>query len=288
MAFKGILIPIGGNEDKGNREKEADGYSLDFVKDGILSRVMRESGGPNAHIIVIPTASRIPDEVGENYLTAFKSLGATNVQVLDIRERAQSEEPHNIKAIQQSDCIMFSGGDQSRIVDIIGDTSMHRLLKHRFQNEQVVIAGTSAGAMAMSSEMISGGSSSEALVKDSVKMREGMEFIPGLIIDSHFIQRGRFGRLAEAVARHPHLLGVGLAEDTAIIIENCNRFKVIGSGMVIVFDPSTLTHNNIEILPRNTPVTMSDLTVHVLANSDSFVIDTKKIEVLPIDAAFEH
>ena len=287
MAFKGILIPIGGNEDKGNKENEADGYSLDFVKDGILSRVMRESGGPNAKIVVIPTASQIPDEVGANYLAAFKSLGAKNVEVLDIREREQSEDPKNIKTIQKADCIMFSGGDQSRIVDKIGDTTIHRLLKHRFQNEQIVIAGTSAGAMAMSSEMIAGGSSSEALVKDSVKMREGMEFIPGLIIDSHFIQRGRFGRLAEAVARHPHLLGVGLAEDTAIIIENCNRFKVIGSGMVIVFDPSTLTHNNIEILPSNTPVTMSDLTVHVLANSDSFVIDSKKIEVLPIDAAFE-
>ena len=285
MAYKGILIPIGGNEDKGGEERE--GYSLDFVKDGILSRVVRESGGTDAKIAVVTTASRIPVEVGENYQIAFNRLGCSNLTILDIRTSEDAESEETMKVVQEADCIMFSGGDQSRIVDIIGTTSMHRLLKHRFQNDNIVIAGTSAGAMAMSSEMIAGGSSSEALVKGSVDMREGMKFIPGLIIDSHFIQRGRFGRLAEAVARHPHLLGVGLAEDTAMIITNCNQFKVIGSGMVIIFDPSDLTHNNVEILPEGTPMTMSNLTVHVLANSDSFEIDEKKIQVLPIDAEFE-
>ena len=119
-------------------------------------------------------------------------------------------------------------------------------------------------------------------------MREGMKFIPGLIIDSHFIKRGRFGRLAEAVARHPHLLGVGLAEDTALIIENSNRIKVIGSGMVIVFDPGKLIHNNYELLKPGIPMTMSNLTVHVLANSDSFIIDERRTEVLPLDADFEY
>lgn len=285
MAYKGILIPIGGNEDKGSSESE--GYTLNFVKDGILSRVVKESGGIDAKIVVITTASRIPVEVGENYLAAFKRLGCNNITILDIREREDSEAPKNIEAIQTADCIMMSGGDQSRIVDIIGKTAMHSLIKHRFQNDRIVIAGTSAGAMAMSSEMIAGGSSSEALLKGSVKMREGMNLIPGLIIDSHFIQRGRFGRLAEAVAKHPHLLGVGLAEDTGMIIENCNNCKIIGSGMVIIFDPSTLTHNNVEILPDGIPMTMSDLSVHVLANSDTYTIDEKKINVLPIEADFE-
>lgn len=286
MAFKGILIPIGGNEDKGRRD-EAQEYSLDFVTEGILSRVVKESGGNSAKILIITTASQIPEEVGQNYLQAFSKLGCTDVTHLDLREPADSEADVNIKHIQEANCIMFSGGDQSRIVDIIGNSSIHKLLKHRFQNERIVIAGTSAGAMAMSSEMISGGSGSEALVKGSVQMREGMKFIPGLIIDSHFIQRGRFGRLAEAVAAHPHLVGVGLAEDTGLIIENCNQIKVIGSGMVIIFDPSTLSHNNVEILPEGIPITMADLTVHVLANSDSYNIDERSIGVLPIDAEFE-
>ena len=284
MSFKGILIPIGGNEDKGSGDH---GKVLDFVKDGILSRVVKESGGLDANICVVTTASQIPDEVGENYISAFDRLGCTNVTILDIRTREDAESQEIVDQVKEADCMMFSGGDQSRISDIIGDTQMHHVLKHRFQNETLVIAGTSAGAMAMSSEMISGGSSSEALVKGSVRMREGMQFIPGLIIDSHFIKRGRFGRLAEAVARHPHLLGVGLAEDTGMIIKNCDHFTIIGSGMVIIFDPGTLTHNNVQILPEGTPMTMSNLTVHVLANGDSFEINQKKLHVLPIDAEFE-
>ncbi len=285
MAYKGILIPIGGNEDKGFNENE--GYTLDFIQEGILSRVVKESGGLEAKIIVITTASKIPLEVGANYKNAFNRLGCTDVIVLDIRKRTDAETDMAVDLIENADCVMFSGGDQSRIVDIIGGTVIHSLLKHRFQNDKLVIAGTSAGAMAMSSEMIAGGSNSEALFKGSVKMREGMKFIPGLIIDSHFIQRGRFGRLAEAVAKNPHLLGIGLAEDTGLVIENCDRFDVIGSGMVIIFDPGKLSHNNVEILPEGTPMTMSNLTVHVLANSDSFSIDERKIQVLPIDAEFE-
>ena len=285
MSVKGILIPIGGNEDKG--QQEIDDNSLDFVTESILSRVVHESGGTDSKIIIVPTASSIPVEVGENYTEAFLTLGCTNITVLDIRTRDQAEDPNNVHQFQSADCIMFSGGDQSRIVDILADTASHKMMKHRFQNERIVIAGTSAGAMAMSSEMIYGGSSTEALLKGSVKMRDGMKFIPGLIIDSHFIRRGRFGRLAEAVAKYPHLLGVGLAEDTGMVIENCNRFKIIGSGMVVIYDPSTLEHNNVEILPEGTPMSMSNLTVHVLANSDSFIISEKRIQVLPIDAEFE-
>ncbi len=284
MAFKGTLIPIGGNEDKGAGDHDG---GMDFLSEGILSRVVKESGGIHAKIVVITTASQIPVEVGEMYTNAFTRLGCTDVQILDFRERDQAEDPEAIKIIQNADCIMMSGGDQSRLSDIIGETAVHKMMKHRFQNEAIVIAGTSAGAMAMSSEMVSGGSSSEALNKGSVRMREGMGFIPGLIIDSHFIQRGRFGRLAEAVALHPHLLGIGLAEDTGMIIRNCNDCTIIGSGMVIIFDPASLDHNNVEILPEGTPMTMSNLTVHVLANSDMFSIDEKKIAVLPIDAEFE-
>ena len=285
MNYKGILIPIGGNEDKGREVSE--GFSLDFVNDGILSRVVSESGGNAAKIVVITTASRIPLEVGEMYEKAFTRLGCTNLEILHIQERADAENPDWIKILSESDCVMFSGGDQSRIVDIIGNSPMHELLMTRFKNEKIVIAGTSAGAMAMSGEMISGGSSTEALFKGSVKMREGMNIIPKLIIDTHFIMRGRFGRIAEALARFPDLLGVGLAEDTGIIIRNLNQFTVIGSGMVLVFDPSGLTHNNVDILPEGTPMTMANLTVHVLANGDSFTIDEKRLEVLPLEADFQ-
>ena len=158
---------------------------------------------------------------------------------------------------------------------------------NRFINEEFIISGTSAGAMAMVNEMIMGGSSEECLLKGAVKMREGMNFINQLIIDTHFIKRGRFGRLAEAVAAFPGLIGVGLAEDTGMIIKNGNDCKVIGSGMVIVFDPKNLSHNNHSILYDNTPMTMANLTTHVLANGDQFSLSSREVDVLPINASFD-
>ena len=283
--IKGTLIPIGGNEDKGVKE-ESENYSLDFIEEGILSHVVKESGGTQSLIVVIPTASSIPDKVGENYIQAFQKLGCDNIKVLNITDREQSEDPEFLKWIEKADCVMFSGGDQSKIVDKIGNTKMHDILMQRIVNEEFVIAGTSAGAMCMSEEMISGGSSTEALYKGAVRMRDGMRFISELMIDSHFIRRGRFGRMAEAVAKFPNLLGVGLAEDTGLVIKNCNEFKVIGSGMVILFDGRKLTHNNEEILEEGTPMTISNLVVHVLANSDRFTLDQRKIEILPVDADF--
>ncbi len=283
--MKGILIPIGGNEDKGNADNEI--YTLDFVGEGILFHVVKESGGLDAKIIVIPTASSIPVEVGENYLDAFGKLACTNVQVMDIRERAEAEDEKNLALIRSADCVMFSGGDQSRITEVIGGSTMHQILTDRYENDGLVIAGTSAGAMSMSMEMITGGSGTEALLKGSVRMDKGMEFISELIIDSHFIQRGRFGRLAEAVAKFPNLLGIGLAEDTGLVIKDGNNCKVIGSGMVTIFDPSKLAHNNVQILEEGTPMSLSNLVVHVLANTDRFVLADRSIHILPIDAPFE-
>ncbi len=280
----GILIPIGGNEDKGNSEHEQ--YTLEYVEDGILSRVVKESGGPKALIIVIPTASSIPEEVGENYLSAFDKLGCTNVHVMDIREREDSELPENIALIKKADCLMFSGGNQSKITRKIGNTSIHDIISDRYTNDNLVIAGTSAGAMCMSKEMITGGSSTESFIKGAVGMADGMNFIPNLIIDSHFIKRGRFGRLAEAVAKYPKHFGVGLAEDTGLVIKDCNTFEVIGSGMVILFDATKLKHNNEKVLQKGTPMSLVNLKTHVLANGDRFNIKKKKIKVLPIDAPF--
>ncbi len=277
MSVKGTLIPIGGNEDKGLDQSES--YTLDFIEDSILSHVVREAGGTDANIVVIPTASSIPAEVANNYLHGFDKLGCTNINVLDIRKRAQSDTAESIKMLEEADAVMFSGGDQSKIVKRIGGTKVHQLLSDRYTNENFVIAGTSAGAMAMSKEMVAGGSSQESLYKGAVKMTNGMDFISGLIIDTHFIRRGRFGRLAEALAIHPSLLGLGLAEDTGIIIKGGNEFRVIGSGMVILFDPSSLTHNNHKVLPEGTPISMSNLVVHILAENDRFTIDNRKIEI---------
>ncbi len=284
MIIKGTLIPIGGNEDKGLVAKAS--YKLDYISEGILSHVVSESGGTKANILVIPAASSIPEEVGDNYKTAFKTLGCENVKVIHIKKRKHAEKREFLEALQLADCVMFSGGDQRKITAKILGTEFHRILSDKYQSEEFVIAGTSAGAMAMSKEMIAGGSSTDAFIKGAVQMAPGLELIPELIIDTHFIQRGRFGRQSEAVAKFPNLLGIGLAEDTGLILKEGIEFEVIGSGMIIVFDAQNITHNNEKVLKQGTPMTLTNLIVHVLANGDRFNIQTREVKVLPIEASF--
>lgn len=283
--MRGILIPIGGNEDKGQDRSHEDSemYTLEFIDNGILANVVRESGGKDACIVVVTTASSIPKEVGRNYVEAFSKLGCHNVQVLDIRSGEQAESSVVMSAVKQADCLMFSGGDQSKIVDIIGGTALHQLIIQKLKKEPFVLAGTSAGAMCMSEEMISGGNSTEALFKGGVNMRKGMSFLPHVIVDTHFIQRGRFGRLSEAVAEFPQLLGIGLAEDTGLIIRNGYECEVIGSGMVIVFDPSKITHNNVKSVREGVPLTLTNLVVSVLALGDRFNLASREVEVLSLE-----
>lgn len=283
--MRGILIPIGGNEDKGQDRSHEDSemYTLEFIDNGILANVVRESGGKEAQIVVVTTASSIPKEVGRNYVDAFSKLGCNHVQVLDIRSAEQAESEEVMNAVKNADCLMFSGGDQSKIVDVIGGTRLHQLINHKLKEESFVLAGTSAGAMCMSEEMISGGHSTEALFKGGVSMRKGMALLPHVIIDTHFIQRGRFGRLSEAVAEFPRLLGLGLAEDTGLIIRNGYECEVIGSGMVIVFDPSKITHNNVKAVREGVPLTLTNLVVSVLALGDRFNLASREVEVLSLE-----
>ncbi|GER58353.1 cyanophycinase [Patiriisocius marinus] len=285
MSPKGILIPIGGNEDKGVETSEM--YTQEFIEEGILSRVVKEAGGIDAEILIIPTASSIPEEVGENYLEAFGKLGCTNLFVMDIRNREDSDKEEYIKRMKSAKCVMFSGGDQSKITKKIGDTKLHDIMLKRYKNEPFVIAGTSAGAMCMSREMITGGSSQESFIKGAVGMDKGMSFIPQLIIDSHFIRRGRFGRMAEAVARFPMLIGVGLAEDTGLIIKN-GKFEVIGSGMVILFNARKARHNNHALLKEGTAMSLVNLKTHILASGDRFNIKKKKVKVSPLKVVVDH
>jgi len=284
MEVKGTLIPIGGNEDKGTESGES--FHLEFIQESILSRVVSESGGNEAQIVIIPTASSIPKEVSKSYLKAFDKLGCRRVHIMDIRDRKESENPKNLEYIGNAQCVMFSGGNQSVITAKIGNTRLHEVLTERYRKDSLVIAGTSAGAMCMSSEMIAGGSSTESFIKGAVKMDAGMGFISNLIIDSHFIRRGRFGRLAEAVAKYPDMMGIGLAEDTGLVIKNSSTFEIIGSGMVIMFDPRKLKHNNEKILEKGTPMSLINLKTHVLANGDRFNMKRGKVKVLPLDAPF--
>lgn len=279
--MRGILIPIGGNEDKGLGKNEM--YTLEFIDKGILANIVKESGGKGARIVVVTTASSIPQEVGQNYLDAFNKLGCEYVSIIDLRTKTACEDKETIRLFREANCVMFSGGDQSKIVDIIGGTVLHDIISSKLATERFVLAGTSAGAMCMSKEMISGGSSTEALFKGGVHLRNGMGFLNEVIIDTHFIQRGRFGRLSEAVAVFPTLLGIGLAEDTGLIIRNGTECEVIGSGMVIFFDPSKLIHNNIQNLAEGLPVSITNLIVNILAHGDKFSLRDRTTKIMTLE-----
>ncbi len=279
MSIKGTLIPIGGNENKGVRTSEK--FTIEYINKSILARVVKESGGKNSFFVVITTATSIPAEVSVMYKKAFERLGCTNVQMLDIRSREESEAKENIALIKKADCVMFSGGDQSNITRYIGGTIMHKILLERLADEEFVIAGTSAGAMCMSQEMITGSDPRKPFIKGSLHMGEGMGFIHNIIFDSHFIRRRRFGRLASAVAKFPNLIGIGLDEDTGLVIKDCNMCEIIGTGMVILFDPSRVRYNNQSVSEVGETMSLTNLRTHILANGDRFDIKQNKIKISP-------
>ena len=280
---RGVLIPIGGAEDRGEEENP----KLPFEHKGVLKHVLSQANGLDSKVIVITTASGIPNEVFPQYVLGFERLGCTQITHFHITSKAECEEETLLKAFSAADIVFLSGGNQSRIPKAIRKTSLHALLQKRYEKDSLVVAGTSAGAMCMSSRMISGGSASESLYKGSVKMRKGLGFIPELIIDTHFMKRGRFGRLAEAVARNPQCVGIGLAEDTGLVIREAGKeFRVIGSGMVIVMDPRSLIHNKYDELAEGTLLSMTGMTTHFLANGDRFLLEEKTVEVLPLGQAY--
>ena len=281
IRFRGTLIPIGGAENKGLDDEDS---GFDFIEEGILARVVKESNQDDPAIVVVPTASRIPDTVSENYRQAFSKLGCERIQVLNIRRRNQADAKASLAAVREADIVLFTGGDQSRITRFIAGTKLHELLHERLQAGSFVLAGTSAGAMSMSAEMIAGGSATESMLKGAVLLSKGMGYMPQLVIDTHFIRRGRFGRLAEAVATFPDLIGVGLAEDTGLVISEGNEIEVIGSGMVVVFDPGKLTHNRHDVLDDGIPMSMGHLITHILARGDRFTIDKRSLAVKAIPA----
>jgi cyanophycinase len=275
---KGKLIAIGGAEDKGTETENGDiqRNNLNFFELGILKRVVEEAGGVHARIEVITTASTIPYEVGENYLNAFGKIGCTNIGLLHIRNRADTNVPEYLKRIQECDAVMFSGGNQLRLSVTDGGTEFLSILKRRYQEENFIVAGTSAGAMAMSKTMIYEGNATRAHLKGEVKMTTGLGFMDGVIIDSHFEKRGRFGRLAQSVASNPSCIGIGLGEDTGMLITEGNKMEAIGSGCVIIIDGHDVNFSNIADIPDGNPYSIENLKVHICEKGNGYLLYERK------------
>ena len=276
---KGKLIAIGGAEDKGTllEDGEYRRNNLNFFELGILRRVVEEAGGLNARIEVITTASTIPYEVGENYLNAFGKIGCTNIGLLHIRNRADTQISEYLERIRVCDAVMFSGGNQLRLSVTDGGTEFLNILKKRYQEDAgFVIAGTSAGAMAMSNTMIYEGNATRAHLKGEVKITTGLGFMNNVIIDSHFEKRGRFGRLAQAVAANPGCIGIGLGEDTGMLVTEGNRMEAIGSGLVVIVDGHEIKHCNIADIPDGNPISIENLKVHFCEKGNGYLINERQ------------
>lgn len=269
---KGKLIAIGGAEDKGTdlEKGEIQRNNLNFFELGILRRIVAEMGSPSASIEVITTASMIPYEVGNNYLDAFGKIGCTNVGLMHIRNREDAARPEYLERIRKCNSVMFSGGNQMRLSATFGGTEFLRTIHQRYRDEDFLVAGTSAGAMAMSSTMIYEGNATRAHLKGEVKITTGLAFMDNVIFDSHFEKRGRFGRLAQAVAANPMCIGIGLGEDTGMLILEGNVMEAIGSGLVMIIDGHDVRHTNIADIPEGNPITVENLKVHLCARGNGY------------------
>jgi cyanophycinase len=274
---KGKLIAIGGNEDKGTTH-EGDfprKSKLNFFEFGILRRILQEMKGIDSRVEIITSASEIPLEVGELYVQAFNKLGCKNIDVMHIRSRAEADQAQNLERIKKADGVMFTGGDQMRLNRFFQATEFLRILQDRYTHEPFVIAGTSAGAMAMSRTMIYGGSSANSLLKGAVKITKGLSFLHHVIVDTHFVTRGRFGRLAEAIAEHPSCIGLGLGEDTGVLITEGNKMETIGSGLVIIFDGHHIKHSTITDVEDGEPLSIENMIMHVLAKGNCYHLNDR-------------
>lgn len=277
---KGKLVIIGGSVDRGSFSESPSDLqrNLKFFEKGILKRITIESVKNNlSRFEIITTASSIPEEVGDEYVKAFAQLNVMDVGVLNIKSREEANAPENIERLKKADVVMFTGGDQLRLTSIFGGTTFHHLLLEKYDTEPFIISGTSAGAAASSNNMIYQGSSHGALLKGEVKITGGLGFINNVIIDTHFVQRGRIGRLLYACASNPINVGIGLGEDTGLLISNGNDMEAIGSGLIILVDGTQMRHTNMTDVEMGEPVSIENLIVHVMSIGDHFDLKSKRL-----------
>ncbi|WP_266205102.1 cyanophycinase [Pontibacter kalidii] len=273
---KGRLLAVGGSEDKGKQEKlkPEQANNTDFESEEILKFLVQELKGSNPTIAVIPTASDIPQEVGREYTRIFKELGINNVEVLDIRNREDARDPHHCEVIEKASAIYFTGGDQLRLTSILGGTRVLQLMKERFTYDDILIAGTSAGAMALSTPMIYEADTKGGFLKGDVRITTGLEFLKNVAIDTHFIERGRLVRMAQCIVTNPGCIGIGLEEDTAAYITEGRELEVVGSGLITIVDGMRLAKTNIYEIGTGEPFSAHNLCVHLLSPGEQYTIPT--------------
>ena len=258
---RGWIIPIGGAEDKESRRQ-------------ILKRFVQLSGGRDADIVVIPTASRLAN-TGSRYVDLFERLEAGRTTIVDFADREDGQRDDYLRALENASGVFFTGGNQLRISTILGGTPAAKLIRNR-NAQGVHVAGTSAGASILSEHMIAFGKEGSSPRAGSVRLAPGLGLTNRFIIDQHFRQRDRLGRLVAALAYNPFAIGIGLDEDTAAFIGPDNTLEVEGSGALTVVDASDLTFSSMADAGQNKPVCLLGLRVHLLVAGATYNLHTRQ------------
>lgn len=261
---KHAVMIIGGAEDKVQGKQ-------------ILQTFFQRSGGEDARIAIVPCASREPAIIGNRYETIFREMGAKAIEVIDIQDRAQSEDPAWLDYVESCTGIFLTGGDQLRLCGLLADTPIMEIVRKRAQLGAVTLAGTSAGAAVMGLQMIAGGGSGESPNRALVDMTLGLGFVPEVIVDQHFHNRNRMARLMSAIASHPDRLGIGIDEDTCALFESGGIFQVIGKGTVTVVDPAEVSLTNFPAVGSTDPISIHNLRVHILSHGDRYDFHHRKV-----------
>ncbi len=259
---RGDLMPIGGAEEKGKNPR-------------ILRRFVDICGGDAACIVIIPTASRLPD-TGSMYADLFMDLGAERALFTDINERSDCDDELLLEEMDKATGIFVTGGNQLRLSGILGGTPVGQRLR-RLNAEGTPIAGTSAGAAMLSQHMIVGGASGTSPKEDGVNLAPGIGLTNTAIIDQHFSQRDRLGRLLTALSYNPFLIGIGIDEDTAFLIDGDNQCEVVGSGAVTILDASRLSHSSRSSADSGAHISLVDMRLHVLVEGGEYNLDSREV-----------
>jgi cyanophycinase len=258
---RGTLLVVGGAEDKED----------DCL---ILKEFVRLAKGARARIVVMTVATNKPAEVGREYKSVFRRLGVDDTEVVDVSTREDAALPAALEKIGRATALYFTGGDQLHITSLMGGSEMQKLIYERFE-DGLVIGGTSAGAAMMSNSMILGGGGEENPRVEAVRIGPGMDLLVGTMIDTHFSQRGRHGRLLTAVAHYPQDLGLGIDENTALVVDK-TEFDVIGEGAVTVIDAGAMNYTNLPYVEECKGLALYGVSVHVLPAGHRFDLANRR------------
>jgi cyanophycinase len=257
QTLKSTVMVIGGAEDKVHGRE-------------ILHTFFTRAGGTEAKIAIVPCASREPSAIGDRYHKIFTDMGATSIELLDIRERTQGEDPKWQEYMEECTGVFMTGGDQLRLCALVADTPLMEKVRMKVREGKIVLAGTSAGAAVMGHHMIAGGGSGESPNRSLVDMATGLGILPDVIVDQHFHNRNRMARLLSAIASHPDRLGIGIDEDTCAMFQGDGVIEVIGKGTVTIVDPGSAFATNEQQVGATDPLSLYNMRLHILCHGDRF------------------